>query len=249
MKVAILGMGNMGKAIYTKICDRHQVSVYDINQTGLPKEARLINPEQKENFDFIILSVKPKDIGKLKNLAWQGDIISIAAGVDHGFLSGVFSGRKIIRLMPNTPLLVDAGISGVFLDPEYTGEQKERARAFLEEFTAIVVVDKEELMDAITALSGCGPAYGFLFIEGLADGGVRCGLSRQDAYKLAASTLLGAAKMILETGKHPGELKDMVTSPAGSTIEGVALLEERGLRSSAMEAVTRAFLKTRNMLG
>lgn len=249
MKIAILGMGNMGKAIYTKLCDRHQIFVYDINQAGLPENARLIKPEQKEDFDYIILAVKPKDIEKLQDLAWQGDILSIAAGVNYHFLSSVFPGRKIIRLMPNTPLLVDAGISGVYLDPEYTREEKERAAAFLEEFTAIVVTEKEEQMDAITALSGCGPAYGFLFMEGLADGGVRCGLSRKDAYKLAASTLLGAAKMVLESGKHPGELKDMVTSPAGSTIEGVALLEERGLRSSAIEAVTRAFLKTRNMLG
>jgi pyrroline-5-carboxylate reductase len=108
-------------------------------------------------------------------------------------------------------------------------------------------VEKEGLIDAITAISGSGPAYGYLFLEAMGDAGVRCGLSRKDAYDLAAQTLIGAAKMVQQTAQHPGELKDQVTSPAGTTIEAIAALEKNGFRNAVHEAVQAAFLKAKNM--
>ncbi len=247
MKVGIIGFGNMGQAIYEKLKNEQNEALFYVNEKDSNKlKGKIKNNELDEELelDYIILSVKPKDIAKLKKLKWKGVIISIAAGVPIKKLKDEFPNYKILRIMPNTPLLVNEGISGVFMDPELLKEEQEKALYFLSFFTKTVVVESEQMIDSITAVSGCGPAFVYLFIEAMADAAVKLGINRKDAYNLVSQTVLGAGKMVMETGKHPGELKDMVTSPGGSTIEGVIALENNGLRNSIIKAVEAAYMKT-----
>lgn len=196
--------------------------------------------------DVILLCTKPHDIrSALESMcvAAAGQpflVISIAAGITLTALQDAAAeGVRVIRAMPNTPALVGKGAAAFCLGSTATREDAETAKLLLGSVGLAVEVP-ERLMDAVTGLSGSGPAYIYLVIEALADGGVRCGLPRADALRLAAQTVLGAAGMVLETGEHPGVLKDMVTSPGGTTIAGIAELESRGLRSSLIEAVTAA---------
>lgn len=173
-------------------------------------------------------------------LGGQSVIVSIAAGVPVAALAAAAgAGTRIVRVMPNTPCLVGETAAAMCLGGAADEGDAEAVRAL---FAAVGIVHRvdERLLSAVTGLSGSGPAYGFLAIEALADGGVRAGLPRDIATQLAAQTLLGAARMVLETGKHPGALKDMVTSPAGTTIAGVAALERAGVRSAFIEAVAAA---------
>ena len=170
-------------------------------------------------------------------------VISIAAGVTLGALesavSAVSENFRIIRAMPNTPALVGHGAAGYCLGSRATPADAATAQALLGAVGLAIVVP-ERLMDAVTGLSGSGPAYIYLVIEAMADGGVRAGIPRADALRLAAQTVLGSAAMVLETGEHPAVLKDMVTSPGGTTIAGLAVLESHGLRSALIEAVDAA---------
>jgi len=145
----------------------------------------------------------------------------------------------LVRVMPNTPALVGEGACGYALGQSATAEDGELVKRLLSAVGVAYEV-KERLIDAVTGLSGSGPAYGYMIIEALSDGGVAAGLPRDISTRLAAQTMLGAAKMVLETGKHPGELKDMVCSPGGTTIEGVHELEEGGVRSALINAVRAA---------
>ena len=164
-------------------------------------------------------------------------VISILAGVRLAKLDAACGGRtRLVRVMPNTPALVGEGACGYALGQSATAEDGELVKRLLSAVGVAYEV-KERLIDAVTGLSGSGPAYGYMIIEALSDGGVAAGLSRDIATRLAAQTMLGAAKMVLETGKHPGELKDMVCSPGGTTIEGVHELEEGGVRSALINAV------------
>lgn len=167
-------------------------------------------------------------------------VVSIAAGVPLAALaSAAGATTRLVRVMPNTPCLVGETAAAMCLGGSADEGDAELVRAL---FAAVGVVHRvdERLLSAVTGLSGSGPAYGFLAVEALADGGVRAGLPRDIATQLAAQTLLGAARMVLETGKHPGALKDMVTSPGGTTIAGVAALERGGFRAALMEAVGAA---------
>ena len=170
-------------------------------------------------------------------------VISIAAGVTLGALesavSAVSENFRIIRAMPNTPALVGHGAAGYCLGSRATPADAATAQALLGAVGLAIVVP-ERLMDAVTGLSGSGPAYIYLVIEAMADGGVRAGIPRADALRLAAQTVLGSAAMVLETGEHPAVLKDMVTSPGGTTLAGLAVLERHGVRSALIEAVTAA---------
>ncbi|MBC8125803.1 MAG: pyrroline-5-carboxylate reductase, partial [Gloeobacteraceae cyanobacterium ES-bin-144] len=167
-------------------------------------------------------------------------VISIAAGITVAALETAAASQiRVIRAMPNTPALVGKGAAGYCIGTRATAEDAETARVILGSVGLAVAVP-ERLMDAVTGLSGSGPAYIYLVIEAMADGGVRQGLPREDALRLAAQTVLGAAAMVLETGKHPAVLKDMVTSPGGTTIAGLAELERRGLRAALIEAVVAA---------
>ena len=167
-------------------------------------------------------------------------VISILAGVRLAKLDAACGGRaRLVRVMPNTPALVGEGACGYALGQAATAEDGELVKRLLSAVGVAYEV-KERLIDAVTGLSGSGPAYGYMIIEALSDGGVAAGLPRDISTRLAAQTMLGAAKMVLETGKHPGELKDMVCSPGGTTIEGVHELEEGGVRSALINAVRAA---------
>ena len=195
--------------------------------------------------DVIVIAVKPHQVVELldelaKEVTSNHLFISIAAGVTLAQLENVLDGKaRMIRVMPNTPALVGEGASGF--------ARGRRATAIDAKLTAqvlgavgLAVEVPEQLINAVTGLSGSGPAYGFQIIEALSDGGVAAGLPRELATRLAAQTMLGAAKMVLETGKHPGTLKDMVASPGGATIEGLHELEAAGMRNGLMNAVRAA---------
>ncbi len=202
--------------------------------------------EMARHADTILLCTKPLDIpAALAELAAAPGspellVISIAAGLTLATLEGASPERlRIIRAMPNTPALVHAGAAAWSPGTRVRAQDATAADRLLGSVGKVVQVP-ERLMDAVTGLSGSGPAYGYLMIEALADGGVRQGLPRAAAVELAAQTLLGAAKMVLETGEHPAVLKDMVTSPGGTTLAGLAVLERHGLRSALIEAVAAA---------
>ncbi len=196
--------------------------------------------------EVIILCTKPLDVaGALADAAKMAAgeprlVISIAAGVTLSALEDAASENfRIIRAMPNTPALVGHGAAGYCLGTRATAADARTAQALLGAVGLAIEVP-ERLMDAVTGLSGSGPAYIYVVIDALADGGVRAGIPRADAVRLAAQTVLGAAAMVLETGEHPAVLKDMVTSPGGTTIAGLAALERHGLRSALIEAVGAA---------
>jgi pyrroline-5-carboxylate reductase len=171
-------------------------------------------------------------------------LISIAAGVSTAKLESALPSRsRVIRVMPNTPALVEAAASGYALGKHATRSDGALAQRLLSS-VGLAFPIKETLMDAVTGLSGSGPAYVYQFIEALSDGGVAVGLPRAVATQLAAQTVLGGARMVLETGTHPGTLKDMVTSPGGTTIEGLHELEKGKLRATVMNAVRAAAEKS-----
>ena len=200
--------------------------------------------------DVIVLAVKPDVVKKVLAETWEGLtsdklVVCIAAGVTIAAIEGGASGAapasscncRVVRTMPNTPALVGEAAVGYALGTNATDADGAVVEAL---FSGVVVRVEEKHLNAVTALSGSGPAYVFLFIEALADAGVRAGLSRQVALKLASQTVRGSATMQLETGKHPGVLKDQVTSPGGTTIAGVEALEKNGFRYAAMSAVAAA---------
>lgn len=196
--------------------------------------------------DVLLLCTKPNDIATAlkdasKSAAGQSRlVISIAAGVTLAALEAAAAENfRIIRAMPNTPALVGHGAAGFCLGTRATAEDSKTALSLLGA-VGIAVEVPERLMDAVTGLSGSGPAYIYVVIDALADGGVKAGIPRADAVRLAAQTVLGSAAMVLETGEHPAVLKDMVTSPGGTTIAGLAALEKNGLRSALIEAVGAA---------
>ncbi len=196
--------------------------------------------------EVILLCTKPLDVpvalaDAAKMSASQPRlVISIAAGITLTALEAAASENfRIIRAMPNTPALVGHGAAGYCLGTRATADDAKTAQALLGAVGLAVEVP-ERLMDAVTGLSGSGPAYIYVVIDALADGGVRAGIPRADAVRLAAQTVLGSAAMVLETGEHPAVLKDMVTSPGGTTIAGLAALERHGLRSALIEAVGAA---------
>jgi len=200
----------------------------------------------------LILAVKPDQVGGVLGeirgaLSPKQLVVSIAAGVTLAKLeAGLGAGTRLIRVMPNTPALVGASATGFA-----AGKSALPADAALAQqlFSSVGVAFqvKESLLDAVTGLSGSGPAYVYLFIEALSDGGVAAGLPREAATRLAAQTVLGSARMVLETGLHPGALKDMVTSPGGTTIEGIHELELGGLRGTVMSAVRAAADKSKKL--
>lgn len=201
--------------------------------------------------DVLFLAVKPqaaaKAIAEVKDKV-KGTtlILSIVAGLTLDVLEVSFAEQPVVRIMPNTPLSVGAGMS-VFACGTRAGEAESAIVAELLSSVGRAIEVTESAMDAVTGLSGSGPAYVFLLIDALSDGGVAAGLKRDDATLLAAQTVYGAAKMVLETGKHPDALRDQVTSPAGTTIAGVRVLENRGLRGALIDAVIAATEKSKDL--
>ena len=199
--------------------------------------------------DVVFLAVKPQHMGHVFNSldAHAGKLfVSIAAGVTLSSLEGGLKTDRVIRVMPNTPCLVGAGASGY---SRGTGASQEDAQLVGDLLSAVGIAFElpEALLDAVTGLSGSGPAFVYQFIEALSDGGVLSGLPRTVATQLAAQTVLGAAKMVLETAEHPGLLKDRVASPAGTTIAGLAALERGGLRGTVIDAVKAASDRSREL--
>lgn len=258
MKLGVMGCGKMATALIQGAIRAGVVAAAEVVGYGPREKSRAAfaqatgarvtadAAEMVSGCEVILLGTKPLDIpvvlaevAKLANGAPRL-AISVAAGVTVATLeTAAAENVRIIRAMPNTPSLVGKGAAGYCLGSRATADDAKTAQALLGAVGLAVEVP-ERLMDAVTGVSGSGPAYIYLVIEALADGGVRAGLPRADALRLAAQTVLGAATMVLETGEHPAVLKDMVTSPGGTTIAGLAALEKNGLRSALIEAVGAA---------
>jgi len=220
----------------------------------LGSKTTVSNVEVAEFANVLILATKPDQVSaalaEIRGAFTEKHLlISIAAGVTIAKLENALpDGSRVIRVMPNTPALVGAGASAFALGKNASVADAEIAKKLLSAVGTAFQV-KESLLDAVTGLSGSGPAYVYQFIEALSDGGVAAGLPRDVATKLAAQTVLGAAKMVLETGQHPGALKDQVTSPGGTTIEGLHELEKGKLRATVMNAVRAATEKSKKLGG
>lgn len=264
MKLGFIGCGNMASAMIGGIIAKglyqpEEIIVSDALESSLEKAKANLkvnvtgnNKEVVEQAEIIVLSVKPQFyetvIEEIRDTVKEEQlVITIAPGKTLHWLDEHFGKPvKLIRCMPNTPALVGEGITGICPNELVTKEELENAGAILNCFGSYEVVP-EHLMDVVVSVSGSSPAYVFMFIEAMADAAVADGMPRAQAYKFAAQAVLGSAKMVLETGKHPGELKDMVCSPAGTTIEAVRVLEEKGFRSSVIEAMKACTEKSRSL--
>ncbi len=254
--VALIGAGQMAEALIGGFLESGLLTSSRLRATDPSTERRDLvgrrygisvgsdNREAAAWADVVILAVKPQALPAVVDdlaAALAGKlVVSIAAGVPlRQIAERLKSDARLIRVMPNAPALLRAGVSALAVGPTVSEEDAQLARRLLEAVGRVVVVS-ESLMDAVTGLSGSGPAYAFLMIEALADGGVKMGLPRETAVTLAAQTLAGAAKMWIETGEHPGDLKDRVASPGGTTIAGLHELEKGGLRAVLIKAVEAA---------
>ena len=268
-----LGFASGGVASFERMCcsnsgDAARLAPWEVHGAT----ACASNAEVLERADVVFLAVKPHVLpGVLAEIAPFVDdrrhvFVSVAAGVSSEFIeselvrhSGIPSGEsdesdddafapRVVRVMPNTPCLVGAAASALCAGRHATDEDVETALTLMLGAGTCHIVE-ERLMDAVVGVSGSGPAYAFQFIEALADGGVHEGLPRATANALAAQTVMGAAKMVLETGKHPGELKDAVCSPGGTTIRAVAALERGGMRAAVIEAVKASSRRSEELGG
>lgn len=254
-KIGFIGCGNMAKAMIGGIIAKKSALPEEIiasrrNHEALKevKEAfgictTVSNIEAAKDSELVVLAVKPymyeTVINEIKEYITDSQIIiTIAPGKSLEWLKAQFGfDVKIVRTMPNTPALVGEGMTAVVPNEFVANDDLEKVMFFLDSFGKSELVT-ESVMSAVTAVSGSSPAYVFMFIEAMADAAVAEGMARDTAYKFAAQAVLGSAKMVLDTGKHPGELKDMVCSPGGTTIQAVRVLEEKGLRCSVIEAMT-----------
>ena len=256
MKLGFIGTGNMATAMMGGIIENHIAAPEEIIGADpfAPGRERVKekygirvtgdNNEVVKNAEVVILSVKPQfyaDViaGIRDSVTDSHLIITIAPGKTLAWLAEQFQKPvKIVRTMPNTPAMVGDGMTGACKNAYVTDGDMEKALSILNGFGKAELVP-EHMMDAVVAVSGSSPAYVFMLIEAMADAAVSGGIPRNQAYKFAAQAVLGSAKMVLETGRHPGELKDMVCSPAGTTIESVRVLEEKGFRSAVIEAMKK----------
>ena len=259
MKLGFIGCGNMASAIIggileKKIVDREDITASTKSEESAAKIKEKLgiacstdNRETAKHSDMVFLAVKPQFledvIAEIKDVLGSDQVI----GKTMSWLEERIGGdRKIIRTMPNTPALVGEGITGVCRNALVEEKELEEALVLLRSFGRAEVVT-EPMLDVVGAVSGSSPAFVFMFIEAMADGAVAEGMPRKKAYEFAAQAVLGSAKMVLETGMHPGELKDMVCSPAGTTIEGVGILEQKGMRSAVMDCIRACVKKTREL--
>ncbi len=261
-KAGIIGGGNMGEAIIKGLINSNlfkpdEILVSDINKdriSYLVEEYGIGGTDSNERVarlsEIVILAVKPKDLEKtvspIKDYLADKILISVLAGIKISEIKSFLPSTKVVRVMPNTPALIGEGAIGVSFDEEIKQEEKEIVLSILKSLGEVVVVE-EQLIDVITGLSGSGPAYVFTFIDALAQGGVKGGLSYNDALKLAVQTVLGAAKLLKETGEHPSVLRDKVTSPAGTTIYGLHALEKNGFRNAVISAVEEATKRSKEL--
>ena len=264
VKLGIIGLGNMARAVIGGMLDKGIVKPEDICGSAKTEATRKkmedsckirtasSNREVAEQAEILVLAVKPQFfeevIEEIKGISWEGKtIISLAPGKTIAWLQEKFGQRlPVVRCMPNTPALVGEGCTGVCASPEVGSKARDTVLEILGSFGKAVEVS-EKMMDVVGAVSGSSPAFVFLFIEALADGAVAEGMPRAQAYEFAAQAVLGSAKLVLETGSHPGELKDMVCSPGGTTIQGIKMLEKNNFRGTVMNAVITCVEKSRKM--
>lgn len=258
-KIGFIGGGQMAEAIIRGLLkaglfrteDIYVMDILDSRVQYLKEKFQIIESSSDihrgyddliRNCDIILLAVKPQVLKTvledIQDMPWHKKqfVISIVGGGKISFIEKYLKEVSVIRVIPNTPMLVNIGASGVALGKYATKEQGDMALAIFQQL-GITFKVSENLIDPITSVSGTGPAYVYMFIEALADGGVDMGLTREVAQTLAAQTVMGAAKMVLETSEHPERLKDRVCSPGGATIAGVRTLEEGGFRGLIMKAV------------
>lgn len=264
MKVGVIGLGNMAKAIIGGIIEKGGVNPESIYGSDVSAEAVLfareklgINAYKDDNAavakeaDILFLAVKPQYLpGAAESfkdaIRPETVIVSIVAGKSIAFLESLFGAHKIVRCMPNTPALVGEGCTAMTPNKSVSDAEFIMVKDLLSTFGRAIPVG-ENMMDAVVGVSGSAPAYVFMFIEAMADGAVAAGMPRLQAYEFAAQAVYGSAKLMIDTGKHPGELKDMVCSPAGTTIEAVKVLEEGGFRANVMDAVIAAAERNRSL--
>lgn len=263
--IGVIGCGNMGKAMIQgivkgSIVKAEEIWIFDSDRDKSKKLAddTGVNIAHSEievvnKSSYIILAVKPigfkRIFDSISDLNDTGDkvLISIAAGLTLDSIDDMCDGKfRVFRVMPNIPVLVGSGMSAISYEQDFSAEEIDFVMGIFNCFGIADIVD-ESLMDVVVGISGSSPAFIFMMIEAMADGAVLGGMSRDKAYKYAAQTLMGSAKLILETGTHPGALKDMVCSPGGTSIEGVKVLEETGFRASVMKAIISASDKSRKM--
>jgi pyrroline-5-carboxylate reductase len=261
--IGFIGTGNMAEAlirglVHAGVAGPEQVVGSD------PREERCAemtgrygirvvsdNVAVAKQADILVLSVKPQVMAKVldevgKHIHARALVISIAAGIPLTAIEAKLPQARVIRTMPNTPALVGAGATAIAAGGHATDEDLRAAKRIFDSVGTTVILEEAQ-MDAVTGLSGSGPAYIFLVIEALSDAGVKVGLSRYNAQALAAQTVLGSAKLLIETNEHPGRLKDMVTSPGGTAIAGLHTLEAGGLRTTLMDAVEAATRRSREL--
>ena len=264
MKIGFIGCGNMASAMIGGILRQGIFSKDEIIVSNLTDEGRarsektlgvvttLDNNEIVRSAKTVVLAVKPQFYEKVltevhDSLTTEHTIIGIAPGKTLAWLEEKAGlPLKVVRFMPNTPAQVGAGMTAVCTNDRVSEDELAEILKITDSFGSTEVIP-ERLMDAAGAVGGCSPAYVFMFIEAMADAAVAGGMPRSQAYTFAAQAVLGSAKMVLETGKHPGELKDMVCSPAGTTIQAVRVLEEKGMRSSVFEAMMKCLDISRKM--
>jgi pyrroline-5-carboxylate reductase len=275
-KIGFIGAGQMARALARGLLARgliapKQLLTFDPDPNATQEFSRQIpqarsvqnNSELVQKSDVIVLAVKPQSLGSVSQSLPAGStsdklFISILAGVPLATLRSALQTNRIVRVMPNTPCLVGHGAAAYSTvpqqdeksaSPDPAGVTPEDEQLVQQLFGAVGIVFAvpERLLDAVTGLSGSGPAFVYTVIEALSDGGVRMGLPRAVAMSLAAQTVAGSAQMVLSTGEHPGVLKDRVASPAGTTIAGLQVIERRGVRSALIDAVEAAALRSREL--
>ena len=264
MKIGVIGLGNMATAIINgmlqkEIVKKEEIIGSDAMEKAVEKAAESYgittttdNCKVAQEAQVLIFAVKPQFlqdvIEEIKDCIREDVLlITIAAGKKIGWYEEAF-GRKIkmVRCMPNTPAMVGEGCTAVCANENVTEKEQELALKLVGSFGKTCVI-REALMDAFSAIAGSSPAYVFMFIEAMADAGVAAGMPRAQAYEAVAQSVLGSAKLMLESGKHPGELKDMVCSPGGTTIQGVKVLEEMGMRGAIMDAIEACVEKAKQL--
>lgn len=264
MTIGFIGLGNMASAMIGGILKKELVLSNEI--IGSARTEATLNKREKElgirvnadnaavaaASDILFLAVKPvffpEVIAEIKDAVREDTVVvSIAAGKTMDYIEGLFGKKvKLVRCMPNTPALVGEGCTAVVQGSLVADEEFNKVKQLLSSFGTVSEVP-ERMMDVVVGVSGSSPAYVFMFIEAMADAAVCAGMPRKQAYEMAAQSVLGSAKLVLETGMHPGELKDMVCSPGGTTIEAVKVLEELGMRAAVMDAVEACIEKSKRL--
>jgi len=266
--IAIVGLGKIGGTLANGLIRNRVIPADRLSGSTAHKESAAQaaerlgievltdNAKLVRDREIVILAVKPQNMPRVldeirSHITPAQLIITLAAAITTRFVEERLSKDKekiaVVRAMPNTPCLVNRGMTVLCPGRHAQAKHIEMARAIFAAVGLVEVIDNEELMDAVTGLSGSGPAYAYIIIESLAEGGVKVGLPRELATTLAAQSLLGAAQMVLDTGEHPAKLKDAVTTPAGTTVDGLIELEAGGLRVALIKAVDRATQKSKEL--